>query len=194
MLRQTLLGAEVPRSCDFLEHPLVQALLQAMPNPMVVLGQCRNLTLSIWPGTRIVQRHAHAASSLLAFIFYSSFEIWKIAPGLNSFCMLRQCFSQACARYIKFRSKWLTLATYRHRSWGRSCDTGWLSTRPPCRGGQWAIGCLFCSHLMHKLAEDKEKRKLLPLSLEICVLCSPLPYYYVFPFWYPSLQQTAILK
>ena len=65
-------------------------------------------------------------------------------------------------RYLCFSSKWASVASLEHTSWGRKQVTCWLGERPARRGGKWAVGCHFCAHLIHKLAGDPQQRKLLP--------------------------------
>ena len=78
---------------------------------------------------------------------------------LRQFSFLTHFFD----RFIRFQEKWKYIATLEHRSWGKQQATCWLAPRPRRRGGQWGIGCIFCAHLVHVLADAPEERKKLPL-------------------------------
>ncbi|CAE7368948.1 unnamed protein product, partial [Symbiodinium sp. KB8] len=66
--------------------------------------------------------------------------------------------------FIKFRERWQKVGSLRHKSWGKQQRTIWLAEIPSRRGGRWGIGCKFCSHLMHVLAQEPGQRKFLQPS------------------------------
>ena len=68
-------------------------------------------------------------------------------------------------RFLKFQKKWASVGSLRHKRWGKPVQTIWLAERPARREGPWAIGCLFCAHLMSVLAKDPEQRKRLLTDL-----------------------------
>ena len=71
---------------------------------------------------------------------------------------------RCCDRFLRFKDRWEQIGSLRHTSWGKPQRTTWLAQRPGRRGGTWALGCVFCAHLVHTLAKyPAERKRLFPV-------------------------------
>lgn len=68
-------------------------------------------------------------------------------------------------RFYKHENTWkASHGSLAHTAWGQRQRTVWLAERPARRGGTWGIGCLFCAHLINRLAHEPEEKARLPAT------------------------------